>query len=236
MQHFFYTEIFTMRIGLVMAVVLLWLGCKNREEPASVNQNKQPPFWADYKVWATEGDSMATCLLQFYTGPKKRQAIRLPAQAAVLVDGVPLTGDSAGMSGVFYEYRAPLASFAGPHIIEYRDDAGRRFVDRFQYVVFSISALRDQGQNGYLINLEGLPEKSLVRVALTDTAFDHEGYNEFLPVKNGKLTLDSSILGGLKNGPVQLHVAAEKDALLKSGLRGSISVAYTANRSFELAQ
>ena len=178
---------------------------------------------------------MATCMLQFFDGPKKRQGIRLPPPAEVLVDGVPLTGDSAGMSGVFYEYRAPLATFQGQHVIQFRDEAGRRFVDSFSYAVFDMSGVRQQGQNAYLINLEGLPEQSKVRVALTDTAFDHEGYNEFLPVTSGELILDSSVLGRLNSGPVQLHVSAEEDRPLKSGLRGGISVSYSTNSSFELA-
>jgi hypothetical protein len=221
-----------MRLWFIVVVVLLTIGCKERDQPTP---GRQPAVWAEYSVWATEGDSMATCMLQFFDGPKKRQGIRLPPPAAVLVDGVPLTGDSAGMSGVVYEYRAPLARFHGHHVIQFKDDAGRRFVDSFYYAVFSMSAMRQQGQNAYLINMEGLPEQSKVRVALTDTAFDHEGYNEFLPVTNGQIVIDSSVLGGLSSGPVQLHLSAEEDRPLKSGLRGSISVSYSINSSFELA-
>jgi hypothetical protein len=232
---FFNPKTDMMRLWFIVVVVLLTIGCKERDQPAPASPGRQPAVWAEYRVWATEGDSMATCMLQFFDGPKKRQGIRLPPPAAVLVDGVALTGDSAGMSGVVYEYRAPLARFPGQHVIQFKDEAGRLFVDSFTYAVFNMPAMRQQGKNGYLIKLGGLPEKSKVRVVLTDTAFDHEGYNEFLPVINGALAIDSTVLSRLSSGPVLLHVSAEEDRPLKSGLPGGISVSYSANSSFELA-
>lgn len=179
---------------------------------------------------------MATALLLFYEGPQKRQASRIPAQGGVAVDGTSLTGDSAGLSGVVYEYRAPLNAFVGAHTISFTEPEGQEFADSFSFYTFRLTGPVPEvvKEGDLLLPLAGLPEGSKIRAVLTDTSFAGKGYNELLIVNEQNLVIPEAALADIKNGPVTLHLFWEADQRLSSTLKGHISLSYGLVRQFQL--
>jgi hypothetical protein len=216
--------------------LFLFFSCTNRSQNDPEPLAPVPGVWAQYKVWAEEGDSLVTCMLQFYNRPQGRQTLILEPPARIQVDGQELEVDSAGITGAFYEYRAYLDEFSGKHLVKFTNQDGRSFIDSFSFYPFTLASelpagLRRQNQE---IAIDGLPDGSQVRVVLTDTAFHSQGINEVETVYNGKLLLPAAYLQSLKNGPVILQLIFEEDRRLRSRLEGELSVSYGLTRMFEL--
>lgn len=227
-----------MRFWQVFAVAIFLLcGCADKAKKGAGTTVASPPaLWADYRVWAEEGDSTATCLLQFYASPQKRQTLWLDAPALVAVDGVPLPGDSAGLSGAFYELRTPIDDFSGTHTIRFLDAEQRAFTDSFSFYPFRLAAELPATVTpaDQVLQLEGLPDGKTVRLVLTDTSFTGMEYNELKTVRDGQVVIEGAVLRQLKSGPVTMHLSAEEERPLHSMLRGGLSVSYALSRVFEL--
>lgn len=218
--------------------LLFMLSCANRSEQPDLRSAAPAGLWADYKIWAEEGDSLATCLIQFYTGPEKHQTLVLQPPAGVQLDGTSLQVDSAGLSGAFYEYRAPVATFAGIHTIAFTDQNGRVFTDT---LVFNPVHLASEFEGPVEVAdqellLKGIPAGARIRVVLTDTAVLGDEINVLDTVQEGRFVLPAAWLKGLKPGPVNMQLFAEEERHLRSGLKGKISVSYNINRMFDLGR
>lgn len=217
------------------ALLLVVFSCSNEPQPAATG--KVPPgLWAQYKVWAEEGDSIATCLLQFYADERMTRTLQLEEPFGVQIDGQPLVADSAGIVGVFYEYQAPVSLFAGRHTIGFTGPEKQQFEEEFIFQPFTIGA----GMPAVLsvadheLSLNGLSNGSKIRVVLTDTSADGAGVNELVTVRQQKILLPASYWQDLAAGPVILHLTAEEERPLKSRLPGQILITYGLSRILEL--
>lgn len=222
-------------------MLLLWAGillpaCKDKEAAGPENVVPPPALYADYRVWASEGDSMATCMLQFFTDAQKRQSLWLQEPSEVLVDGTHLQGDSARNTGIYYEYQQPLAGFGGLHKIVLSGIKGRDYRDSFDFPLFTLASELPESiaKEDTEIRLSGLRDGSRLRVVLTDTAFSGTEYNEMLPVKDGIVVLPQQHLEQLRSGPIVIHLSAEEDRPLRSPQSGHLLVSYSLTRSFML--
>lgn len=226
----------TKRFCVGLIVLLVTIGCGQQEESRTVAHKGVPRVFADYRVWASEGDSMATCRLQFFTDPQKRQSLWLTAPAAVSIDQVQLEGDSTRMMGAFYEYQQPLPEFGGSHTVVFRHADGRVFEDSFYLPVFDLAAELPEvlPAADLSIRLTGIRDGTPLRVVLTDTALAGVEYNELHNVAGDEVLLRGTDLARLHRGPVVLHLAAETDRPLAGSLPGTLSVSYSLTRSFRL--
>lgn len=210
-------------------------GCAAKRQEPQAPAATLLPLYAAYKIGASEGDSLATCMLQFFSGKHHTQTLWLEAPAAVSVDGQVLEGDSAQLTGVYYEYQQPLSGFGGRHTIAYRHTDGGVAAEPFDFPVFTLAALPDRLPAADIqLFLKGLADGTTVRVVLSDTSLAGEGVNEHQQVHNGAITLTGAQLGLLKRGPVVLHLSAEMERPLSGALPGSLSVSYSLTRGFAL--
>lgn len=221
---------------LVAAAVAGVPGCAGKKQEPKTNSSTALPIYAQYNVGASEGDSMATCMLQFFTNVEKTQTLWLEAPAEVRVDGQVVVGDSARITGAYYEYQQPLASFKGRHVIAYRHVDGMVAEEQFDFPVFTLATVLPEilPVTGFRLPVQGLPDGMGVQLVLTDTSFAGAGVSEREIVENGFINITNTHLASLKRGPVVLRLSAEMDRPLQGALRGTLSVSYSLTRSFEL--
>ncbi|WP_073042719.1 hypothetical protein [Cnuella takakiae] len=215
---------------------MLLQGCAGNEQAPAKEPANPPPIFADYRVWAAEGDSMATCMLQFFTDQQKRQSLLLEAPARVQLDQTELEGDSARITGTYYEYQQVLSSFGGRHTILFQSEDKVTFRDTFYFPLFTLAAELPEtlAKKDLEIRLAGLPDGSRLRMVLTDTAFAGNEYNEQYLVKAGAIVLSAAHLEQMHSGPIVLYLSAEEDRPLGGKLPGNLSVTYSLTRSFLL--
>lgn len=217
------------------ALLLVIFSCSNEPRPSA--KNKVPPgLWAQYKVWGEEGDSTATCLLQFYTDEQGTQTLLLEKPSGVQIDGQPLVADSAGIVGAFYEYQAPAPAFAGKHTVRFTDLEEQHFEDEFIFQSFSIGPEMPAVLSvaDHELTMDGLANGSKIRVVLTDTSAEGAGINELVTVRQQKIMLPAEYWQALAPGPIILHLTAEEERPLKSKLPGQILITYSLSRILEL--
>src|SRR5215217_454867 len=103
----------------------------------SCTQKKAAPgtdaVYADYSITAEEGSDSVTCLLKFYKNRRDGSTVFLEPPAAVQFDGASVPGDSAGLSGAYYEVQKPLASFSGTHTIVFKNADGDQYKETFLF-------------------------------------------------------------------------------------------------------
>jgi hypothetical protein len=217
------------------ALLLLFLSCSNEPRPPSAGR-VPPNLWAQYKVWGEEGDSTATCMLQFYSDAQMRQTLLLEPPAGVQIDGQHLVADSAGIVGAFYEYQAAAPRFAGRHTIKFTDLEDQVFEDNFIFQPFTLKGGLPAVLSGddLELPLSGLANGSAVRIVLIDTTEAGTGINELVRVQNEKIMLPAHYWQDLAPGPIILHLTAEEERPLKSRLQGQILITYGLSRIVEL--
>ena len=89
----------------------------------------------------------------------------------------------------------------------------------------------------FIIHLKDFPStQRSVRLILLDTAFESGGFNDKIPVVDGKINIDNYILSSIKKGPVILELYFEQELPLRQQTRagGKISITYGLKREFEL--
>ena len=71
---------------------------------------------------------------------------------------------------------------------------------------------------------------------MLDTAFASKGFNDLVPVIDGKVNIDQSILKTIKNGPINFELYMEQEIPLKQTTKagGKISITYGLKREFDL--
>lgn len=213
-------------------ILLLFFSCTDRS-----NNPGSDAVYADYSISGEEGDENITCLFRFYSH-RDGTPLLLEPPAAVLLDGVAVPVDSAGLSGAYYEVQKPLAAFAGAHTITFQSAEGKSYVEKFLFQPFSIThGLGETVPRATLtIQLAGLPATRPLRVLLTDTSFATPDINNIDTVQNGQLVITREALRNVANGPVMLHLYNEEERRLQQppGRGGKLSITYGLSREFEL--
>jgi hypothetical protein len=226
------------RNGVLMffAASAIVAGCRNRDR--AHNEINFDQLYFDYSVTAEEGDENVTCVFQYKYGGEGGRPVNIEP-ARVLLDDQPVETDSAKFSGFFYEAQRPIDSFSGKHFIVFATPNGKEYRNDFEFSPFTLlNELAEKvKRRPFTIELNHFPpnERS-VRLLLLDTAFESSGFNDKVPVMNGKLMIDEHILRTVKNGPVVLELYSEQELPLKQRNQagGKISVTYALRREFQL--
>lgn len=215
-------------------LLLLLLSCNSKKGPKSTDT-----VYADYSITAEEGGENVTCLLKFYKNRRVGSTLFLEPPAAVLFDGVAVRGDSAGLSGAYYEVQKNLAAFPGTHTIVFKNAEGDDYKETFSFQPFSIAGELGQTvpRGDITLQLQGLKDGEPLRVLLTDTAFYTPDINDIDTVKNGTVVITREALNRVASGRVVLHLYKEEERPLQHppGGGGQLSINYGLSREFVLA-
>ena len=223
-----------MRAKLFHLPILLFLiSCAHKKGGAGTDA-----VYADYRITGEEGAENVTCLLRFFREKNGAKALFLEPPAGASLDGTIIQGDSAGLSGAYYEVQKPLAGFNGTHTILFKNSEGKEYKETFIFQPFSITAALGETvpRGDITLQLDGLQLREPVRVLLTDTSFYTHDINEIDTVQNGQLTISEAALRHIASGPVTLHLFKEEERRLKNAPAGGgkITVTYSLSREFEL--
>jgi len=215
--------------------MVLLLGCTNRDKVA--NKMNYDRLYFDYTITGEEGDENITCMFQYKDGDAEGKALGVEP-AKVKLDGEVIGPDSARLSGFFYEIQKPVDSFAGKHSVVFITP-DKQYKNGFEFFPFTLQEELPEriSRQRLTIPLRNFPpgERS-VRLLLLDTAFESMGFNDMVPVVNGKVTVDEFILKNVKNGPINLELYLEQEVPLQEPTKagGKISITYGLKREFEL--
>lgn len=212
-------------------------GCKHKDK---VTKNKIDADWIyfDYNVNAEEGDENVTCVFQYRVYDSEGKAINVEP-GMVQLDAQQIQSDSAKLSGSFYEVQKPIDSFSGKHTVVFTNANDKEYKNEFGFSPFSLQEKLPGKihRKPFVIQLKNFPatEKS-VRLLLLDTAFASAGFNDLVPVVDGKIEINESILRTIKNGPINLELYLEREIPLKQTTKagGIISITYGLKREFDL--
>lgn len=228
-----------LRNGSVVFFVICFLipACKdkNKRDGHSVDYGK---VYFDYTITAEEGGPYATCMFQYKKGGLDGNAINI-APGKVQLDGEVLEGDSAGLSGYYYEIQKPIDSFSGKHTIVFTGPGDEQYREEFDFTPFTLAEELPQriARKPFLIRLKNFPRsRTPLRLLLLDTAFESQGFNDIVPVVNGEIAITQQILNTLKTGPINLELYMEKELPLQQHdpAGGRLSITYGLKREFEL--
>jgi hypothetical protein len=211
-------------------------GCRSKDKVKITGDYDRIYF--DYTITAEEDAGYAICVFQFKEGGQEGKAVNIEP-ASVELDGQKLEIDSAKLSGFFYEAQKPIDSFAGTHTIVFTASSGKEYKNQFKFSPFTLEKELPEkiSRKSFSITLKDFPptEKS-VRLLLLDTSFESSGFNDMVPVVNGKITLGEFILKTVKNGPISLALYTEQENPLqeKTIAGGRTFITYGLKRQFEL--
>ncbi|MGZ3880446.1 MAG: hypothetical protein ACXVBF_03875 [Flavisolibacter sp.] len=225
-------------VFLLLGIVAVLAGCKNKDR--AYNGTKFDQVYFDYSVTAEEGDESVTCVFQYKYGGEEGRAMNIEP-AKVQLDGRTVETDSAKLSGFFYEAQRPIDSFSGKHSVAFIASGGKEYRNDFEFTPFTIKVdLPEKVKSRpFTIQLNNFPpSEKQVRLLLLDTAFESTGFNDLVPVIDGKVNIDAQIIKSVKKGPVVLELYMEREIPLKQKtlVGGKISVTYGLKRQFELVQ
>jgi len=222
-------------VVLILGFAAIVTGCTNHDKVhKKINYDD---LYFDYNVTAEEGDENVTCVFQYKNGAEGKAVNIEPAE--VELDGQKIETDSAKLSGFFYEVQKPIDSFAGKHTIVFTTPDEKHYQNEFTFSPFTLEGELPEkiDRKPFLIPLKNFPSgvKS-VRLLMLDTAFKSEGFNDLVPVINGKINIDQSVLKTVQNGPINFELYMEQQLPLKQTTRagGKISITYGLKREFEL--
>jgi len=221
---------------LVLLIAAIVAGCTSREK--SNKEINYDDLYFDYTISAEEGNENVTCVFQFKKGGDEGKAINIEP-SKIELDGEHIETDSAKLSGFFYEVQQPLKSFVGKHAIVFRTADNRQYKNDFEFYDFSFSQkLPDKmKRKPFTIQLNNFPpNENAVRLLLLDTAFESSGFNDMVPVENGRINIDKNILSNIRKGPVvlELYLEQEKPLTQRTQTGGKISITYGLKKEFEL--
>lgn len=224
------------RLVLFFGIAAIVAGCTNRDKVKSnVDYDR---LYFDYAITAEEDAGYATCVLQFKEGGPEGKAVNIDP-AIVEVDGQKIETDSAKLSGFFYEVQKPIDSFSGKHVIVFTAPSDKEYKNEFEFSPFTLEEELPEKitRKSFSIHLKNFPStEKTVRLLLLDTAFESSGFNDMVPVVDGKVTINDSILRSVKKGPINLALYMEQEMSLqeKTIAGGRVFVTYGLKRQFEL--
>jgi len=223
--------------AVFLMVSFLISSCKSKDKAADQSVKYDKVFF-DYTITAEEGGPYATCMFQYKKDGLDGNAINI-APGKVELDGQALEGDSAGLSGYYYEIRKPLDSFAGKHTIVFTNPADDQYKEEFEFTPFTLAEELPAKtlRKPFVIHLKNFPKtKTPLRLLLLDTAFESRGFNDIVPVVNSEISITQSILSTLKKGPINLELYMEEERPLQQhgSAGGRLSITYGLKRAFEL--
>src|SRR5262249_54570585 len=149
-----------------------------------------------------------------------------------------IAGDSARLTGEYYEVRKPLSSFKGAHEIAFTRFDKKEYKEAFNFSPFTlktkIPAVVKRGDLAF--DFEGLDQHQFINVIAVDTSFMSKDINEIDTLKNGRLIIPVEKLKNLSNGPITIQFYADLERKVKNGTKagGKIQVSYGMQREFEL--
>jgi hypothetical protein len=189
-------------------------------------------LYLDYRVSAEEAAEYAVVLLYFRNGGAEGDAVALEPGSQVSFDGEPLTADSARLSGIYYEVQRPLANFAGPHKIIYKNKQGQTFEQSFQFVPLTLENLPPVlTRRDLALHLGKSAGKATIQVVVTDTSFATIDINEEYSASNGQIVISNDALKKVANGPITLELDKVETQDLPNG---KLTISYTLRRELEL--
>lgn len=224
------------RLVLFLAFTAIVAGCTNRDKIKSNIDYERLYF--DYTFTAEEDAGYATCVLQFKDGGPEGKAVNIEP-AIVELDGQKLETDSAKLSGFFYEVQKSIDSFSGKHVIAFTTPSDKEYTNEFEFSPFTFEEELPEKitRKSFAIQLKNFPStEKKVRLLLLDTAFESSGFNDMVPVIDGKVTINDSILRNIKKGPINLALYMEQEIPLRerSMAGGMIFITYGLKRQFEM--
>jgi hypothetical protein len=227
---------FCRTIVVLVGFVAMVTGCKNKDKPIK-NGIDADWIYFDYTITAEEGSENVTCVFQYKNYDAEGKAIDIEP-GKVELDGQQLQSDSARLSGFYYEVQKPVDSFAGKHSVVFINADGKEYKNEFDFLPFSAEDLPVKiKREPFTIQLKNFPatEKS-VRLLLLDTAFASSGFNDLVPVIDGKIEIDESILSTIKAGPINFELYMEQEVPLKQTTKagGKVSITYGVRKEFDL--
>jgi hypothetical protein len=221
---------------LFLGFAVILAGCTNRDKiKSTLDYNR---LYFDYAITAEEDAGYATCVFQFKERGEEGKTVNIEP-ATIKLDGQKLETDSAKLSGFFYELQKPIDSFAGRHAIVFTTPAEKEYGNEFEFTPFTLQKELPEkiSRKSLSIRLKNFPpaEKS-VRLLLLDTAFESSGFNDMVPVVNGKVTINETIFKSVKKGPINLALYMEQELSLKEKTMagGRIFITYGLKRQLEL--
>jgi hypothetical protein len=223
-------------VVLFLGFAAIVAGCTNRDKIN--NKISYDDLYFDYNITAEENDENVTCVFQYKNGDAEGKALNIEP-SRVELDGQGLKWDSARLSGFFYEAQKPIDSFAGKHMVVFTNPDGRRYKNEFEFSPFTLEEELPEKihRKPFQIELKNFPttEKKL-RLLLLDTTFESPGFNDLVPVINGKINIDPSILSTVRNGPINFELYMEQELPLRQSTKagGRLSITYGLKREFEL--
>ena len=221
---------------LFLGIAAIVTGCKNKDKVVKAGIDIDRIYF-DYTVTAEEGNENVTCVFQFKNYDAEGKSIDIEP-GKVELDGQELQSDSARLSGFYYEVQKPDDSFAGKHTVVFANADGKEYKNEFDFLPFSAEDLPVKiKREPFTIQLKNFPatEKS-VRLLLLDTAFASSGFNDLVPVIDGKIEIDESILSTIKAGPINFELYMEQEVPLKQTTKagGKVSITYGVRKEFDL--
>lgn len=220
---------------LILGFAVIVTGCKHHDK---INKKiNYDDLYLDYNVTAEEGDENVTCVFQYKNGVEGKAVNIDPAE--VELDGQKLETDSARLSGFYYEVQKPIDSFAGKHIVVFVTPEEKKYQNEFMFSPFELEEELPEKINRkpFVIQLKNFPsDVKSVRLLMLDTSFKSEGFNDLVPVVDGKINIDQSILKTVQKGPINFELYMEEELPLKQTTKagGKISITYGLKREFEL--
>ena len=191
----------------------------------------------DYIIRGDEDDSNVTLYLQFRIGGPNGYTLTLKDPARVELDGEIIPGDSARLTGAYYEIQKPAGSFVGKHKITFTDFNKKEYSHEFEYKPFSLETELENVNRGDLVfEFEGLEKEDRLHVSATDTSFISRDIVEIDTVRSGKLIIPARKLRYLVDGPITLLLSKETQKIIRDEIHGRITVSYGLKREFELGQ
>jgi hypothetical protein len=223
---------------LLFGLSLVFSGCgEDESRPAPKPARDTTSLHIEHEIRGSEDREDLTVTLQFRRGEAGRN-IRMPGKGGVTLDGIPLSGDSSALGGVFYEATLPAATAPGRHVITYPDGKGRTLSDSFTFGPFMLLPALPPIRRGadWSIVLSGLADGSPVLVALTDTAFLTNDLVETIRVRNGAILLRGARLARLAPGPLLLQISSVDHRSPGNGAKGQIRVEYGVRQELVLKE
>lgn len=219
---------------LALFATLLLAACQNMDRRAPAFSGNA--LYLDYQISGEEGEDSVACRLQCRRGGPDGPTVLL-SPGAVRLDSIPLTADSAGFSGIYYETERLSTGFDGNHIWQMRDSAGHDRATPFRFSAFSLSELPARIRRSDIeMELKNFPEnRGRVHLLLIDTSWASNDLNIILPVHNGRVLVPGGRLRYLSNGPINLEMRYDEIVPLEPDARpGRLHITYTVRRSFDL--